>query len=212
MSDLPDKDHDGMPDSFELRYGLDPNNPLDASYDRDGDGLSNLQEYLKGTNPLFAESESIGMSRLSASSSASALTLNDGVPDGIDNCPLTYNPDQRDTDGDGIGDACDPDTDSDADGITDMNDMCPFVKPVRVGSAYYSSLQTGYDNTVNGGVLQSQDLSLAGDLNLNQPKSVILSAGYDCYYTDNTGVTKLTGNMRVTGGSVRISNGHLNIK
>ncbi len=30
----------------------------------------------------------------------------DGVANGIDNCPYTYNPDQADSDGDGIGDAC----------------------------------------------------------------------------------------------------------
>lgn len=32
----------------------------------------------------------------------------DGIPDGQDNCPLTFNPDQKDTDKDGKGDACDP--------------------------------------------------------------------------------------------------------
>ncbi len=31
---------------------------------------------------------------------------NDGIPDVSDNCPLVYNPDQTDTDGNGIGDAC----------------------------------------------------------------------------------------------------------
>jgi hypothetical protein len=32
---------------------------------------------------------------------------NDGFPDGADNCPDVFNPDQDDTDGDGLGDACD---------------------------------------------------------------------------------------------------------
>lgn len=31
----------------------------------------------------------------------------DGVMDGKDNCPMNYNPDQTDSDGDGIGDVCD---------------------------------------------------------------------------------------------------------
>ena len=32
----------------------------------------------------------------------------DGVGDPVDNCPLTANPDQKDVDHDGLGDACDP--------------------------------------------------------------------------------------------------------
>ena len=32
---------------------------------------------------------------------------NDGVFNGMDNCPDTYNPDQEDADGDGLGDVCD---------------------------------------------------------------------------------------------------------
>jgi hypothetical protein len=34
----------------------------------------------------------------------------DTIPDSLDNCPLVYNPDQQDVDGDGVGDVCDPDT------------------------------------------------------------------------------------------------------
>jgi len=34
----------------------------------------------------------------------------DGVTDGLDNCPATFNADQHDLDGDGVGDACDADS------------------------------------------------------------------------------------------------------
>ena len=37
----------------------------------------------------------------------------DDVPDAKDNCPHDPNPDQRDTNGDGLGNLCDPDFDDD---------------------------------------------------------------------------------------------------
>jgi hypothetical protein len=46
-----DSDGDGMPDWWEKKYGFDPFNPADAAEDADGDGFSNLEEYLAGTNP-----------------------------------------------------------------------------------------------------------------------------------------------------------------
>ena len=47
-----DADGDGMPNSFELRNNLDPNNPLDGIADYDYDGFSNNYEYLMKTNML----------------------------------------------------------------------------------------------------------------------------------------------------------------
>jgi hypothetical protein len=51
-----DGDFDGMPDSYENAHGLNPNNGADASTDADGDGQSNLAEYLAGTDPQNANS------------------------------------------------------------------------------------------------------------------------------------------------------------
>lgn len=46
-----DADGDGMPDEWERRYGLNPNDPADANADKDGDGFTNLEEYLAKTDP-----------------------------------------------------------------------------------------------------------------------------------------------------------------
>jgi hypothetical protein len=50
-----DTDGDEMPDGWEVQYGLDPLVD-DAEDDVDGDGFRNLLEYIRGTDPLDAES------------------------------------------------------------------------------------------------------------------------------------------------------------
>jgi hypothetical protein len=52
-------------------------------------------------------------------------TDGDGVPDSTDNCPTTSNASQTNTDGDSLGDACDPDDDNDGD--NDGVDNCALV-------------------------------------------------------------------------------------
>ena len=41
-----DTDQDGMPDTYETSVGLDVNNADDGMADADGDGYTNLEEYL----------------------------------------------------------------------------------------------------------------------------------------------------------------------
>ncbi len=128
----PDDDEDGLPNLNEVNMGLDPNNAdtdsdgvidsLDifpsaslewndtdgdgigdnTDDDIDGDGLSNDDEELFGTDKFDADSD------------------DDGVQDGTDNCRLTANPTQLNTNGDGQGDACD--NDADGDGLTNSEE------------------------------------------------------------------------------------------
>jgi hypothetical protein len=46
-----DTDGDGMADEWESRYGLDPNDPRDASADLNADGYTNIEEFINKTDP-----------------------------------------------------------------------------------------------------------------------------------------------------------------
>jgi hypothetical protein len=73
----------------------------------------------------------------------------DAVPDAVDNCPSTYNPDQADGDGDEIGDVCDncpnfpnPDQigctdqgDSEPDGFITAVDLAAVIDALFAGGA-----------------------------------------------------------------------------
>jgi hypothetical protein len=80
-----DSDGDGMSDSFELAFGLDPRSD-DAALDRDGDGLSNLEEFRRGTRPDRADTDG------------------DGFSDGQEALVLGTDPLAADSDGDGSSD------------------------------------------------------------------------------------------------------------
>jgi parallel beta-helix repeat protein len=56
-----DNDNDGMPDSWENSFGLNPDNPNDAKSDSDNDSLSNIEEYNNNTNPLEPDTDSDGL-------------------------------------------------------------------------------------------------------------------------------------------------------
>ena len=46
-----DADKDGMPDEWETKYGLNPNDASDAAKDLSGDGYTNIEKYIFGIDP-----------------------------------------------------------------------------------------------------------------------------------------------------------------
>jgi hypothetical protein len=102
-----DTDSDGTPDGWEVNFGL---NPVfyDASQDPDVDELTNVQEYQNDTDPTDDDTD------------------DDTILDGPDNCKLIYNPKQKNTDGDSIGDTCEADISGDKD--IDFEDLMMQVQ------------------------------------------------------------------------------------
>jgi hypothetical protein len=103
----------------------DPNTPLAVSvsneFDLDFNGLDDLD------NTFDDDLEKlVGPYHITIRCTRPDVDV-DGVTDCLDNCPAVGNAGQEDADGDGIGDACDPDQDADGDGIPNPDDNCPFV-------------------------------------------------------------------------------------
>ncbi|MEX2092874.1 MAG: pectate lyase [Pirellulales bacterium] len=46
-----DADNDGLPDDWETKHGLDPRDPADAAGDLNGDGYTNIEDFLNGLDP-----------------------------------------------------------------------------------------------------------------------------------------------------------------
>ncbi len=90
-------------------------------------GMSNVKVTdidLRDDNAVFASTYGRGVFSGEFTLDANGDLDGDGVLNGVDNCVNTPNPDQADTDGNGIGDAC---QDTDGDSILDIDDNCVEV-------------------------------------------------------------------------------------
>ena len=80
----------------------------------------------------------------------------DGVVDLNDNCPAVSNPDQADSDDDGVGDVCDFDADND--GVNDDLDNCPAVANSDQADADADGIGNACDSdSDNDGVADEDD-------------------------------------------------------
>jgi hypothetical protein len=52
-----DADKDGMPDGWETKHGLNPNDASDAAEDKNGDGYTNIEDFLNGLDPTAPKTE-----------------------------------------------------------------------------------------------------------------------------------------------------------
>jgi YVTN family beta-propeller protein len=87
-------------------------------------GSSNKVAVFNLTTNMLAGTITVGSTPSGIAITPSPDADSDGIGDDVDNCPATPNPDQADTDGDSVGDACDGDDDND--GVLDSGDNCPL--------------------------------------------------------------------------------------
>ena len=114
-------------------------------------------------------------------SKSSADYDGDGIVDDDDNCPYKYNPNQIDSDNDGIGDKC-FDTDDEKDGIKYQDDNCPNI---------WNSLQRDNDGNGIGDLCDSNYIITSIDENA--------PIGYKHDISDL--LPSDTSNLTITGGN-----------
>jgi uncharacterized protein (DUF1800 family) len=145
-----DADSDGMPDAWETLHSFNPASDADAALDADSDGLTNLREFLAGTDPRDSDTDDDGASdgvELDHDSDPLAAT---SKPAGYD-----FTGNLADLDGDGLSDAWTlwsggvpraPGADDDGDGMTNLEESQAGTDPDDASSRFdLAAAFTGQD-------------------------------------------------------------------
>lgn len=127
-----DTDNDGIPDAYEIANGLNPS-VNDAASDLDGDGLTNLQEYQRGTAANRADTDEDGLSDAVESNTGTYVSATD----------TGTHPLKPDTDNDGLLDGAETrtgiyvsPTNAGSDPLVADSDGDGFLDGVEVGAGF----------------------------------------------------------------------------
>ncbi len=192
---IDDADSDGLPDAWERKFGLDPDNAGDAALDGDNDLLTNLQEFAAGTNPSLQDTDGDSLNDgaetdngvwVSASATGtsprSADTDRDGLNDSVEVPNLAFDPNNPfgqpgsdpslfDSDGDGISDGSEVLANSDPTNAVSS----PVTEAVGVWCADDEPLGTGFGG--DGWAMGPEGAPIGAILDpINAPEVVEISA------------------------------------
>ncbi|MFN0125908.1 MAG: hypothetical protein ACKV19_04385 [Verrucomicrobiales bacterium] len=127
-----DTDNDRIPDAYEIANGLNPS-VNDAASDLDGDGLTNLQEYQRGTAANRGDTDEDGLSDAVESNTGAYVSTTD----------TGTHPLKPDTDNDGLFDGAETrtgiyvsPTNSGSDPFVPDTDADGFADGVEVGAGF----------------------------------------------------------------------------
>jgi hypothetical protein len=100
----------------------------------------------------------------------------DGIPDSADNCIYVYNPDQKDSVGDGIGDACRLSADLNGDGVVNFEDLVILKQHFFTN---YPPADLNHDGVVNFAdlaIMKSQFFKTSGPSAAQGPPQIELQS------------------------------------
>ena len=198
-----DSDNDGMPDGWEITYNLDPNVGTDAASSLDSDGLSNLEEYVAGTDPTLNDTDEDGLDdddelNIYMTDPTDADSDDDGLSDGDEILIHLTDANDNDSDNDGMldgweiehgfapNDGSDAALDSDGDGISNLNEYLQGKDPNDYYNGFTPTLEVVSGNFQIGvpGLFLEQPLVVKvtdsfGSAHANAPLSftVVLGQG-----------------------------------